>query len=99
MRGRLSSGNSASNVDPMTCVILPAVGMEGSGVSSLLEGGGAAHDLGELGGDLGLAAAVEQAAERLDHVHRIVGGALHGRHAGHLLGHRRVEEGLEDGTA
>ena len=44
--------------------------------AGLLESGGAGDDLGELGRDLGLASAVEDALVRLAHLARVLPDAL-----------------------
>ena len=58
-------------------------------------GGGTSADLGQLGGDLGLATAVVNAAQGLAELLGVVGGIAHGVHAGGKLAGQRLLEGAE----
>src|SRR5258707_12615306 len=103
MPGSWSSEKWASNVEPITWVTLPILPFSmGYPISlkvlriSLGQRVCAADDIQELHGDLRLAGAVVLPRQRLDHVARGVRRRFHGDHAGHLLGDRRVVEGLEE---
>src|SRR5687768_4599970 len=54
-----------------------------------------ADDFHDLAGDLRLAGPVVRHRELLDHVRSVLGGALHGHHAGDLLADGGVQERLE----
>src|SRR5688572_29616272 len=96
-----SSSNSASNVEPITCVILPrfvalmvavainhSLSKYGGLVFQLaLESLDAADDLHNLAGDLALTGAVVSQRQVFDHFRGVFGRALHGDHPGDLLAH------------
>lgn len=63
---------------------------------SLVQGGSTGDDLNELARNHGLARAVEDQRQAVDHVRRVVGGVLHGRHARALLAGRRLEHRVVD---
>lgn len=52
----------------------------------LIQGSGTGDNLDELAGDDGLARAVEGEGELVDHLARVLGRVVHGRHARGLLG-------------
>src|SRR4051794_9202150 len=106
--GSEPTGNSTSTTGPMTWTTRPAgrspvsAGVVSVSVMScplsvvLGERFGAADDLGDLGGDLGLPRAVGVARQDLDELVRVVGRGLHGAAAGGVLGRGRVEQARED---
>lgn len=59
-----------------------------------LEGGGSGDNLDELGGDSGLAGSVVLQVELVQHLAGVLGGVLHGAHAGGLLGGGVVHQHL-----
>ena len=61
-----------------------------------LHRGGAADDLDDLFRDLRLAGAVHDERQGIDHVSRIVGGRIHGGHAGRMLGGHRLQQRAEN---
>src|SRR5215510_8008431 len=80
---------------PMTCATRPSF-MKEALLCSSLQGIRAAHDLGDLLGDLRLAGAVVLAREDLDELLRVVGGVLHRDAARRLLARRQLEERAVD---
>src|SRR5690625_122327 len=68
-----------------------AFGAAGSG-----KGVGAAHDLGDLLGDLRLTCGVRQPGELVDLGLRVVGGGLHRPLAGGMLGGHRLQQDVDD---
>src|SRR5690606_36008148 len=64
--------------------------------ASALQRLGAADDLHQLGGDRGLTRSVVLEREPVDHVGRVAGRGVHGRHAGAVLGGHGLEDRAED---
>src|SRR6188472_2806142 len=79
------SWNWTSTTAPMTWVILPTAALA-MGVSILSERLGARDDLDEFGGDRGLARAVVDDGQPVDHVAGVAGGVVHRAHPRALLG-------------
>src|SRR6185437_3392330 len=94
MCGIESRGNSTSMTAPMIWVILPSAMLAMVFSFLRLNRCRAAHDLGELLGDRGLAGLVVDELQFADQLAGIVGGRLHGHHARRHLGgdvlHRRA---------
>mmetsp|Transcript_17186 Transcript_17186/g.45498 ORF Transcript_17186/g.45498 Transcript_17186/m.45498 type:complete len:335 (-) Transcript_17186:43-1047(-) len=63
------------------------------------DGRGAADDLAQLRGDLGLTSAVVDQGQLLVHLAGVLGGVLHGGHARRLLGRRALEVRAVDDRA
>src|SRR6202012_5177864 len=107
-----SAGNSTSTTGPMTRATrpVPAAVSPLSAVfsavavmcSSLIrcagvgERVGAADDLADFLGDLGLPCVVRLTGQRLEQITCVVGGRLHGAAAGGQLGGGRLQHGVED---
>src|SRR6185437_16767325 len=86
MWGMESRGNSTSMTAPMIWVILPSATVAIVFSFLRLNRCRAAHDLGELLGDRGLAGLVVDELQFADELAGIVGSCLHGHHARCHLG-------------
>src|SRR5215470_11290381 len=94
MEGSFPGSNSTSTTGPITWTILPWLicGSLELRFHRLTEGFGSAHDVQELLRDALLARLVELDGQHIDHLARVLGGRLHGRHAGTVLPRRRLHE-------
>src|SRR5215468_1155361 len=94
MEGSFPGSNSTSTTGPITWTILPWLicGSLELRFHRLTEGFGSAHDVQELLRDALLTRLVELDGQHIDHLARVLGGRLHGRHAGTVLPRRRLHE-------
>src|SRR5215510_15909677 len=94
MEGSFPGSNSTSTTGPITWTILPWLicGSLELRFHRLTEGFGSAHDVQELLRDALLARLVELDGQHIDHLARVLGGRLHGRHTGTVLARRRLHE-------
>src|SRR5262244_2351706 len=94
MAGSFPGSNSTSTTGPITWTILPwlmcgSLDLRFHGFS---EGFGSPHDVQELLRNALLARLVELDGQDVDHLPGVLGGGLHGRHAGAVLPRRRLHE-------
>src|SRR6516225_3449030 len=107
-----SAANSTSTTGPMTRATRPVpaavsplsavfatVAVMCSSLTCCARGGqraGAADDLADFLGDLGLPCVVRLTGQRLEQIVRVIGGRLHGAPARGQLGRRRLQQRVED---
>src|SRR2546426_9435613 len=97
MDGRCSSGNSMSMTGPIIRTTLPLfIRSFSAGPRGSFQRRGAADNLQDLLGDPGLADLVHVEGQALDHLGGVLGGRVHRRHPGSLLGGGRLQKRPED---